>query len=95
VPFDETVIFVTCPECQSIFTPYQHMLFEISHGDVKERLSKDGLRLVDFYISIDRTQPKSFLKRSMKSILIGYMPKLAKRLFPSAGVSGFLAERIS
>lgn len=93
IPLEEKVTFVCCPECGSVFTPYQHMIFEISRDDVSSLLRKNGLRLVNFYESLDRSQPKNPIKRSLKPFMIKRLPRIAKRLFPKAGVSGFLANK--
>ncbi len=91
IPFSEEIAFVCCPGCGSVFTPYQHMVFEINHDDISRLLSYNGLGLVDFYQSLDRTQPTNHAKRVLKSIIITWLPSIAKRIFPKAGVSGFLA----
>jgi ubiquinone/menaquinone biosynthesis C-methylase UbiE len=95
MPFNEEISFVCCPECGSVFTPYQHMLFQISHQEIRELLSKNGLTVVEFYTSLDRSQPAQFIKRALKPIIIRWLPGFAKRIFPQAGVSGFLATRSS
>jgi ubiquinone/menaquinone biosynthesis C-methylase UbiE len=93
MPFKENISFVCCPECGSVFTPYQHMLFQVSHEDVRELLSKNGLAWIEFYASLDRTEPVPFVKRTLKSAIIRWLPGFAKRIFPRAGVTGFLATR--
>jgi len=93
VPFDEKIVFVCCPGCGSIFTPYQHMIFEISHDDIRRLLSENGLKLVEFYQSLDRSHPNNQLKRVLKPIVIKWLPRFAERIFPKAGVSGFLARK--
>ena len=93
VPFDEKIVFVCCPACGSFFTPYQHMIFEISHKDIQRLASENGLEVVDFYESLDRSRPKSRLKRAFKALVIEGLPHLAARLFPKGGVSGFLARK--
>ena len=92
VPLGEKASFVCCPECRSVFTPYQHMIFDISPIEIEELLAKNRLELVAWYQGIDRTVPANPFKRVGKSFLITQMPKLAKRFFPKAGVSGFLAR---
>jgi ubiquinone/menaquinone biosynthesis C-methylase UbiE len=92
VPFDEKVVFVCCPGCGSVFTPYQHMIFEISHDTITKLLAQNELHLIDFYQSLDRTQPPNKAKRVLKPILINWLPSIASRIFPKAGVSGFLAR---
>jgi ubiquinone/menaquinone biosynthesis C-methylase UbiE len=95
VPFDEPFRLVCCPECGSLFTPYQHMMFEITHESVRRLLSQNGLQLVDFYQSLDRTEPGNPLKKALKPFVIKWLPGLAKRIFPKDGVSGFLARAAS
>jgi len=92
VPFNEEMVLVPCPGCGSIFTPYQHMTFEISHKDILRLLCHNGLELVAFYQSFDRTQPKNRVKRVLKSFLVKGLPVIASRIFPKAGVSGLLAR---
>lgn len=93
IPFEESAQFVCCPECASVFTPYQHVIFEITRDEVSDLLRKNGLRLASLYESLDRSPPKNPAKKLLKRFLIGRLPRLAKRLFPKAGVSGFLAEK--
>ena len=93
VPFDEHIDFVCCPGCGSVFTPYQHMIFEITHGDIQRLLADNGLELIEFYQSLDRSQPRNWLKRELKPFLIKWLPKFSTRIFPKAGVSGFLARK--
>ena len=92
VPLGEKASFVCCPECAAVFTPYQHMVFDIAQKEVTELLSKNRLELVAWYQAIDRTVPANSFKRMGKSLLISQMPNLAKRLFPNPGVTGFLAR---
>jgi ubiquinone/menaquinone biosynthesis C-methylase UbiE len=92
VPLEEKASFVCCPDCGSVFTPYQHVVFDITQADVKELLSKNQFELVAWYQAIDRTVPTNPMKRAAKSFLINHMPNLAARIFPKAGVSGFLAR---
>lgn len=94
VPFDEKIDLVCCPECGSVFTPYQHLIFEITRDNISKLLSENGLRLITFYESLDRSQPTNPVKRVFKPIIIKYLPGVAKRIFPRAGVSGFLAGRL-
>jgi ubiquinone/menaquinone biosynthesis C-methylase UbiE len=94
IPLEEKITFVCCPECGSVFTPYQHMMFEISRDEVASLLRKNGLSLVSFYESLDRSQPKNPIKKSLKPFIIKRLPRLASRLFPKAGVSGFLANKL-
>jgi ubiquinone/menaquinone biosynthesis C-methylase UbiE len=92
IPLGEKASFVCCPECSSVFTPYQHVVFDIEQTEVTELLSKHQFELVAWYQAIDRTVPTNLVKRVGKSFLISQMPKLAERIFPKAGVSGFLAR---
>lgn len=92
VPLGEKASFVCCPDCGSVFTPYQHMIFEIAQHELKELLSKNGLELIEWYQAIDRTAPENAIKRAGKFFLINHMPRLAKRIFPKSGVTGFLAR---
>jgi ubiquinone/menaquinone biosynthesis C-methylase UbiE len=93
VPFDEKIAFVCCPGCGSVFTPYQHMIFEISRDDIRDLLSNNNLELVGFYQSLDRSLPNNKLKRVLKPAVIKWLPNFAARIFPKAGVSGFLARK--
>jgi ubiquinone/menaquinone biosynthesis C-methylase UbiE len=92
IPFEEKASFVCCPECGSVFTPYQHIVFNIKQAEVIELLSKNRLELVAWYQASDRTVPADPFKRLVKSFLIRHMPRLAERVFPKPGVSGFLAR---
>ena len=92
VPFNEKAAFVCCPECGAVFTPYQHMIFEISRDDISELLLKNGLEIASFYQSLDRSEPNNLIKRVAKSALLNLAPRFAARFFPRAGVSGFLAK---
>jgi len=92
VPFNEKLNLVCCPECGSVFTPYQHMIFEITHDSILELLSRNDLELIEFYQSLDRSQPANPAKRLLKPIAIKWLPGIAKRIFPKDGVSGFLAR---
>jgi ubiquinone/menaquinone biosynthesis C-methylase UbiE len=93
IPFDESINLVCCPECRSVFTPYQHMMFEISRSDIRNLLSQNGLELIDFYQALDRSAPANPVKRALKPLVINWIPGLAKRLFPQSGVAGFLARK--
>jgi ubiquinone/menaquinone biosynthesis C-methylase UbiE len=92
VPFEERLSLVCCPECGSLFTPYQHMMFEISHQAIRSLLAENRLDLVEFYQALDRSEPANAIKRTFKPLVIKWMPRFAKRLFPKNGVSGFLAR---
>ncbi len=71
------------------------MLFEITHDEISRLLSRNGLTVVEFYQSLDRSQPANPAKRVLKGGIIKYLPGIAKRIFPKAGVSGFLARWLS
>jgi ubiquinone/menaquinone biosynthesis C-methylase UbiE len=49
IPFNEKLIFVSCPECGCVFHPYQHMIFEITYDDIKNVCHKNGLEVIGFY----------------------------------------------
>lgn len=93
VSLGEKINFVCCPECGSVFTPYQDMMLEITRDDILQFTSKHGLELISFYQALDRSQPNNRIKKVLKPLIIDWLPNLAKRLFPKAGVSGFLAHR--
>jgi ubiquinone/menaquinone biosynthesis C-methylase UbiE len=93
VPVEEKINLVCCPECSTIFAPYQVMTFEISQHDISSLLSQNGLKLLELYQSLDRSRPDNPAKKVLKDVVIKYLPGLAKRFFPKAGVSGFLALR--
>jgi ubiquinone/menaquinone biosynthesis C-methylase UbiE len=93
VPVEEKINLVCCPECSTVFTPYQAMIFEITQHDISNLLFRNGLKLLERYQSLDRSQPAKPTKRVLKHVFIKYLPGLAKRIFPKAGVSGFLAVR--
>lgn len=92
IPFGEKQSFVCCPDCGSVFTPYQHMIFDVSRAEIMELLSQHRLELIAWYQATDRTVPENMFKRAGKKFLLNHMPYLAKRLFPKSGVSGFLAR---
>lgn len=92
VPLDEKINFVVCPECLAIFAPYQHMLLGFTKEYLKEELRKNGLKLMRFYYPVNTAHPKNFIKYVIKNkIIIPYFPKIARKLFPIAGVTGFVA----
>ena len=99
VPFNEPAYFVCCPGCHEVFTPYQHMNFEITYDDIRNRLTATGLELVAFFTPADQSPSRSAatgtLKRVLKPILLRQFPALAARLFPKAGVTGFFARKVS
>ena len=71
------------------------MIFEISHDDIRRLLSDNGLELIGFYQSLDRSQPSNQFKRALKPVVIKWLPNFASRIFPKAGVSGFLARKVT
>lgn len=93
VPINEKPAFVCCPECQSIFTPYQHMNFDITYKDIENSLHNNNMEIVEYYKSVNRTSPKNILKRVIKNIIIKFFPIIASRLFAKSGVTGFLAKK--
>ena len=44
IPFDEKINVVCCPECGSVFAPYQHMIFEITHAGISRLLVRKWSR---------------------------------------------------
>lgn len=94
LPLDERVSFVCCPECRSVFTPHQHMVFEISPRELERLLASNGFELVGFYRALDHRAPTGRGKRLLKRAIIRHAPALAARLFPKAGTTGFLARRL-
>jgi len=94
VPLDEQPGFVVCPECHAIFTPYQHMLFNITIAGLAETLGRNGLEIVRVIHPIDTGVPRRAWKRFMKDrVLKRVFPGLARRLFRVAGVSGVVARK--
>lgn len=93
LPLAERVSFVCCPECRSVFTPHQHMVFEISPPELERLLTANGFELVGFYRAVDHRPPNGTGKRLLKKAIIRHAPALASRLFPKAGTTGFLARR--
>jgi ubiquinone/menaquinone biosynthesis C-methylase UbiE len=91
LPINERMVVIGCPNCQTVFTPYQHMMFEISEAELGCELQAKGLNFVALYQAIDRTLSPRLIKRVLKSIIISAAPNLAARLFPRAGATGFLA----
>jgi SAM-dependent methyltransferase len=92
VPLEERPNFVACPECHAIFTPYQHMLFNLTIAELAEVLGRHGLDIVHVIQPIDVGVPRRAWKRFLKDrILRRFLPGLARRLFRVAGVSGFVA----
>ena len=94
VPLEERPNFVVCPECQAIFTPYQHMLFNFTIGGLRRALAAHRLEMVHVIHPIDLGLPRSAWKRVVKErVLRRFFPSLARRLFRVAGVSGFVARK--
>jgi len=94
VPLKEKVRFVVCPECHTIFTPHQHMLFEFTEEYLDDKLGEHDLKLIRFFYPVNVTRPDSFIKHVIKNrILIPLFPRIAQRFFPVAGVTGFVAQK--
>jgi len=94
VPLEERPNFVACPECHAIFTPYQHMLFNFTIAGLAEALGRNQLEIVHVIHPIDTGVPRRAWKRLVRDrILRPFFPKLTRRLFRVAGVSGFLARK--
>lgn len=95
IPINEKLTFVNCPECGTIYQPYQHMIFEISYKDIEEICNKNGLSVVSFYWAFDSSLPEgNFIKKLLKKIMIKIFPQnILVRLFPKPGVRGFLAKK--
>lgn len=94
IPIGEKINFVVCPECQALFTPYQHMLFEFTEEYLENELEKHGLKLIRFFYPVNTKRPNSLIKHVLKNkILIPLFPKVARKLFPMAGVTGFVAQK--
>ncbi len=93
LPFNERMDMMACPECATVFTPNQHVLFEISRHDVEGRLRSHGLDLVGHFEPIDRREPPQWHRALVKRTLIRWLPRLARRLFFKAGVTAFLAKK--
>ena len=94
VPLEEQPNFVACPECHAIFTPYQHMLFNITIAALGEALAPHGLEIVQVIHPIDTAVPRRAWKRLLKDrVLKPFFPGLTRRLFRVAGVSGFVARK--
>jgi SAM-dependent methyltransferase len=94
VPLEERPNFVACPECHSIFTPYQHMLFNFTIEGLREALGRYQLEMLHVIHPIDTGVPRRAWKRFVKDrILRTFFPRLHRRLFRVAGVSGFVAHK--
>ena len=94
VPLEERPAFVVCPECYSIFTPFQHMLFDFTIAGLARELGRHGVEIVHVIHPIDTGVPRRPWKRFLKDrILTRYLPGLARRLFRVSGVTGFVARK--
>ena len=94
-PLNEKMIVAICPECHTIFHPHQHLLFEIDPDWLKQELNRFKLEIIKFVHPIEPSIPRTWWKRILKHrIIIPFFPTLAMRLFPTSGVSGFLARKI-
>jgi ubiquinone/menaquinone biosynthesis C-methylase UbiE len=93
VPFNEKITFVPCPHCNTVFTPYQHMIFNIEKKDISMLCNKNNLHVVDYYQSMDKTIPESLIKRILKGFIVKHLTQLASRLFHQKGVTGFIAMK--
>ena len=94
VPLEERPAFVVCPECYSIFTPFQHMLFNFTIAGLARELGRHGVEIVHVIHPIDTGVPRRAWKRFLKDrILTRYLPGLARRLFRVSGVTGFVARK--
>ncbi len=94
VPLEERPNFVVCPECHTIFAPYQHMLFNFTIAALNDALGASGLEIVHVIHPIDTGVPRRAWKRFVKDrVLRPLFPGVARRLFRVAGVSGFVARK--
>lgn len=93
LPIGERMNVMVCPHCSTIFTPNQHLNFEISAADIERRLSRNGFRLEARYVPIDRSRPLRWHRALLKDALIRFLPSFSRRIFSRAGVSGFLAVK--
>lgn len=94
IPLGEKINFVVCPECQTLFTPYQHMLFEFTEEYLDAELKKHGLKLIRFIYPVNTSRPKNIIKYILKNkIIIPLFPKISRKLFPFTGVTGFVAQK--
>ena len=91
LPIGERMNVMVCPHCSTIFTPNQHLNFEISPADIEKRLSRSGLALAASHVPIDRSRPPQWHRAMLKEALIRIWPEFARRIFSRAGVTGFLA----
>lgn len=96
VPLEERPNFVACPECHAIFAPYQHMLFNFTIDGLRAMLDAHRLEMVHVIHPIDLGVPRRAWKRFVKDrVLRRFLPRLTRRLFRVAGVSGFVARKRS
>ena len=94
VPLEERPNFVVCPECRAIFTPYQHMLFNFTIDGLRSALAANRLEMLHVVHPIDTSVPRRAWKRVLKDrVLRPFFPRLARRLFRVAGVSGFVGRK--
>jgi len=94
VPLQEKPAFVVCPECYSIFTPFQHMLFDFTIAGLAQELGRHGIEIVHTIHPIDTGVPGRAWQRFVKDkILLRHLPGLARRLFRVNGVTGFVAVK--
>ncbi len=96
VPLEEKPAFVVCPECYSIFTPFQHMLFNFTIAGLARELGQHGVEIVHVIHPIDTGVPRQAWRRFLKDrILTKYLPGVARRLFRVSGVTGFVARKVT
>ena len=69
VPFNEPAYFVCCPGCHEVFTPYQHMNFEITYDDIRNHLTATGFELVAFFTPADLSSSRSAATGTLKRVL--------------------------
>ena len=93
IPIREKMSLVHCPNCSSIFTPHQHMIFDINERDIEQLCKNNGMGRVKYYRSIDKSIPQKMIHRIGKKIVIQFMPKIAAQIFPKRGVYAFLAQK--
>jgi ubiquinone/menaquinone biosynthesis C-methylase UbiE len=91
IPIDEKLSMVVCPECRSVFTPFQHLILEISEKDLKIEIEKNGMKFMALYQAIDRRIHGNLFKKIVKSGIIAISPSIGAKLFPKPGTTGFLA----
>ena len=94
LPIGERMNVMVCPHCSTIFTPNQHLNFEITAADIDQRLSQSGFKLEARHVPMDRSRPPQWRRAALKELLIRLWPSFARRIFSRAGVSGFLAVKV-